>query len=83
VTRIVAYAADRKRLLAHGEMCMPVYSSRDPADVGRDSYRTMRECAGLMGLVLSEPVLDAGYQDCDGGRIVTVRAGVSDGLAKR
>lgn len=78
--RVVAYAKDRERLLANGEMCMPVYSSREPASVARDSYRSMTECAGLMGLLLSEPIFDAGYEDWSGGRIVTVRAGVFDAL---
>ncbi len=74
--KVVAYAIDRQRLLTHGEMCMPVYSSREPADVARDAYRTMTDAADLMGLVLTEPVFEANYEDCWGGRIVTTRAGV-------
>jgi hypothetical protein len=78
--KAVAYPADRERLLASGEMCMPVYSSREPAEVARDSYRIMTDAADLMGLTLTEPVLEAGYKDWRGGRIVTVRAGVFDAL---
>lgn len=78
---IVAYAEDRKRLLEHGEMAMPVYSSRPARDVGRDTYRCMTEAAELMGLMLSEPVLEAQPWDGLGGRIVTVRAAVFDATA--
>ena len=76
--RIVAYAEDRARLLAHGQMCSPIYSGRDPAEVSRDSYRDMCEAADLMGLMLSEPIMEMGLTDCFGGRIVTTRAGVFD-----
>jgi hypothetical protein len=68
-------------LLANGQMCMPVYSSRRPEDVARASYRSMTEAAELMGLLLSEPVMEiTGSADCWGGRIVTVRAGVFDAI---
>jgi hypothetical protein len=78
---IVAYPEDRQRLLASGEMAMPVYSSRELADVERETYRTMTDAADLMALILSEPVLEAGPADASGGRIVTVRCGVGDALS--
>jgi hypothetical protein len=82
--KVVAYPEDRKRLLAHGEMCMPVYSGRLPEEVGRDSYRSMRDAADLMGLMLSEPIMEVDeFADCWGGRIVRVRAAVSDALSAR
>ena len=81
VVRVVAYAEDRKRLLEHGFMAMPVYSSQPLEDISRDIYRTMTDAADLMSLVLSEPVMEAGYEDCWGGRIVTVSAAVFDALA--
>jgi len=80
--RVVLYPEDRKRLLANGEMCTTVYSGREPDEAGRDSYRSMREAADLMGLILSEPVLEAEtIKDHMGGRYVTVRAGVFDKFA--
>lgn len=78
MSRAVAYPEDRQRLLASGEMAMPVYSSSELAETARDTFRTMTEAAGLMGLVLSEPVLEASAADGFGGRIVTVRCGVGD-----
>lgn len=80
MTHVVAYPADRQRLLASGEMCMPVYSSGELAGTARETYRTMTDAADLMGLFLSEPILETGPLDGHGGRIVTVRAGVSDAL---
>jgi hypothetical protein len=76
----MACPADRARLLSNGKMCLSVYSSRVPAETGRDSYRLMLQSADLMGLALSEPVLDTGIADWAGGRIVTVWAGVHDAL---
>jgi hypothetical protein len=76
--RIVAYAEDRARLLAHGEMAMNIYSGRDTDEVTRDTYRDMCEAADLMGLMLSEPILEVGPADCWGGRYITTRAGVFD-----
>lgn len=76
--RIVAYAEDRARLLAHGEMAMPVYSGRDADEVTRYAYRDMCEAADLMGLMLSEPIMEIGPADWEGGRIITTRAGVFD-----
>jgi len=76
--RIVAYAEDRARLLEHGEMCSPIYSSRPIPEVSGDAYRSMCEAADLMGLVLTEPIVEAGLTDCWGGRIITTRAGVLD-----
>jgi hypothetical protein len=78
MTRVVAYPDDRQRLLANGEMRMPVYSRNDPADVALDSYRTMTDAADLMALALSEPIVEAGPADCFGGRIVTTRCGCWD-----
>jgi hypothetical protein len=76
--RIVAYAQDRARLLAHGEMCMTIYSGREGTEVSRDAYRSMLEAADLMGLMLSEPILEIGPADWEGGRYITTRAGVFD-----
>ncbi|HEY6493774.1 MAG TPA: hypothetical protein VIZ43_10900 [Trebonia sp.] len=77
-TRIVAYAEDRVRLLEHGEMAMPVYSSRELLDAARGIYRTMTDAADLMGLALTEPTVEEEAVDSAGCRIVTVRAGVFD-----
>ena len=78
MTRVVAYPEDRRRLLASGEMAMPVYSSREVEGVARETYRTMTDAADLMALLLSEPVTEAGPADYRGGRIVTVRCGCWD-----
>jgi hypothetical protein len=82
VTSVVAYPADRQRLLDNGEMRMPVYSSQEPADAARAAYRIMNGAAELMGLALSEPVLETGLADGHDGRTITVRCGVSDALAE-
>jgi DNA gyrase inhibitor GyrI len=75
--RIVAYPADRERLLANGEMAMPVYSS-DPERTARESYRTMTCAADLMDIQLSEPFITVGPADGTGRRIVTVKCGCWD-----
>lgn len=68
---------DRERLLRNGRMETTVYSGRDPEDAARDMYGGMQHCAGLMGLVLSEPVMDVSDPDWTGARLVTVRVGVA------
>jgi hypothetical protein len=77
----IAWPGDRARLLAHGEMCSPVYSSRDAREVAAGSYRSMSEAAGLLGLGLTEPIYEFEAPDRSGGRVVRVRAGVFDLLA--
>lgn len=76
--RIVAYAADRQRLLEHGEMATTTYSNCEPDEAARNTYRSMVEAADLMGLMLSEPILEVGPADWTGGRYITTRAGVFD-----
>lgn len=76
--KVIAYPDDRARLLCHGRMAVTVYSSRDPVEVARDRWQHMRQVAELMGLGLTEPVLEAEEPDWTGGRMVTLTAGVYD-----
>ena len=83
MTQVVAYPEDRKRLLANGEMATQTYSQAELDDIARYTFRIMTNSADSMGLALSEPVMEAGPVDGFGGRLVTVRCGVSDALAER
>lgn len=80
MTRIVAYPDGRRRLLANGEMACTTYSTRKPDDAARAAYGDMIDAADLMALALSEPILESSPADGCGGRMVTVRCGVFDGL---
>jgi hypothetical protein len=73
MTRVAACPEDRQRLLDNGEMATQTYSQAELDDIARYTFRVMTSSAELMGLALSEPVMEAGPVDGFGGRLVTVR----------
>ncbi len=75
---IVAFAEDRERLLAFGEMRCPIYTDRAADVVSGESYASMRVLADLMGLGLTEPIVEVEPADWTGNRVVRTRAGVFD-----